>query len=96
MRRGRPKSKEIVERVIKEAEFMIKNNTLTLREAAKVLFVSKSTLHMDLSKRLPLIDKGLYKKVHAILNRHNKERYHNGGVAAAKKRCTRKKNGGKY
>lgn len=94
-KRRRLKSKDIEARVIKEAEFIIKSE-LTLREAANTLFVSKSTLHMDLSKRLPTIDMDLYKKVKAILDRHNIERYHNGGIAAANKRITRKKNSGKY
>lgn len=95
MKRKMSKAEEIEIRVIKEAEYIIKHD-ITIREAANRLFVSKSTLHMDLSKRLPLIDEDLYKKVKAILDKHANERYRKGGIAAANKRLTRKKNGGKY
>lgn len=90
MKRKMSKAKEIEIRVIKEAEYIIKHD-ITIREAANRLFVAKSTLHLDLSKRLALLDEDLYKKVKAILDRHNDERYHKGGIAAANKRLARTK-----
>lgn len=90
MKRKMSKAEEIEIRVIKEAEYIIKHD-ITIREAANRLFVSKSTLHMDLSKRLPLIDEVLYKKVKAILDKHTNERYYKGGIAAANKRLLTKK-----
>ena len=67
------------ERIIKEANYM------TIRSVAKVFNVSKSTVHMDLHKRLYNIDKKLYERIKNILNYHTSIRHVRGGEATRKK-----------
>ena len=45
----------IIERVLSAAEYTLVNHS-TVRETAKVLKVSKSTIHRDLTERLPRIN----------------------------------------
>lgn len=72
------------ERIIKEANYMIMTND-TIRGIAKVFNVSKSTVHMDLNKRLYDIDKKLYERIKCILNYHTSIRHVRGGEATRKK-----------
>ena len=53
-------------RVIKEADFIIKENA-TVRAAAKAFGVGKSTVHYDMTKRLPFLDEDRAKKVKNVL-----------------------------
>ena len=70
----------IVERVLSAAEYTL-NNHSTVRETAKVLKVSKSTVHKDLTERLPKINPQLASKVHDILMTNKAERHLRGGEA---------------
>lgn len=72
------------ERIIKEAKYMIDTND-TIRNTAKKFNVSKSTVHMDLHKRLYKIDKNLYERIKEILNYHISIRHVRGGEATRKK-----------
>lgn len=72
------------ERIIKEANYMIMTND-TIRSVAKIFNVSKSTVHMDLHKRLYNIDKKLYERIKNILNYHTSIRHVRGGEATRKK-----------
>ena len=69
-------NKSILERVIKEAKYIIKNES-TVREMAKIFKVSKSTVHKDLHERLKDIDLQLYDKVSKILLYHTDIRHKN-------------------
>ena len=75
---------KINERVIKTAKFFLDNES-TVREVAKKVGCSKSTVHKDLSERLPHIDKDLYFKVKELLD-YNKSIRHIRGGEATKKR----------
>ncbi len=57
---------------------MVKNNA-TIREASKVFGVSKSTMHIDLTKRLSEIDKELFGAVKAVLEYNWSVRHLRGG-----------------
>lgn len=70
----------IVERVLNAAEYTL-NNHSTVRETAKVLKVSKSTVHDDLTDRLPKINPQLASKVRGVLMANKAERHIRGGEA---------------
>lgn len=74
----------IKERIIQEANYMIKTND-TLRRIAIKFNVSKSTVHKDLHERLLYIDKELFNKVNSILQYHMDIRHIRGGQSTKKK-----------
>lgn len=80
---------DIEKRALLAAEIMIKYNA-TVRKVAKILGVSKSTIHNDLTERLLYIDKGLYRQVRAILERNKQERHIRGGLATKRKYLIKK------
>ena len=71
-------------RVIKEADFIIKENA-TVRAAAKAFGVGKSTVHYNMTKRLPFLDEDRAKKVKNVLFINLSERHIRGGLATRKK-----------
>lgn len=71
---------KIYKRIIEEANYIISTNK-TIRDVAKYMKVSKSTVHKDLHERLLEIDKKLYEKVDIILQKHLQIRHINGGNA---------------
>lgn len=66
---------------IKEETRIILDSKCTIRELAKKMNISKSTVHKDLHERLLDIDKNMYNKVKEILEYHIKVRHINGGEA---------------
>jgi putative DeoR family transcriptional regulator (stage III sporulation protein D) len=66
------------------AHYLIENRT-TVRAAAKKFGVSKSTVHKDLSERLPLYDRPLYLQVKAVMEENKAQRHIRGGLATRKK-----------
>lgn len=66
------------------AHYLIENRT-TVRAAAKKFGVSKSTVHKDLSERLPLYDRPLYLQVKAVMEENKAQRHIRGGLATQKK-----------
>ena len=57
----------------------------TVRAAAKQFGISKSTVHKDLSQRLPHYDPLLYRQVRSILDKNRQERHLRGGMATRRK-----------
>lgn len=57
----------------------------TVREASKVFGISKSTVHLDVTKRLKKVNPKLYQKVREILLINLKERNIRGGLATKDK-----------
>ncbi|MDE6086844.1 MAG: sporulation transcriptional regulator SpoIIID [Oscillospiraceae bacterium] len=57
----------------------------TVRAAAKQYGISKSTVHKDVSERLPYIQPELAEQVHEILLQNKQERHIRGGMATKKK-----------
>ena len=76
--------KYIEERAAEIASYIVENNA-TVRQAAKKFGVSKSTVHKDLSQRLPQYNKRLYLKVRDILDINKAERHIRGGLATKEK-----------
>ena len=61
-----------------------KTNT-TVRAAAKVFGISKSTVHKDITVRLKDIDRGLFNRVKTVLEKNKSERHIRGGLATKRK-----------
>lgn len=74
----------IEERAVSLAYYIIENNA-TVRQAAKVYGVSKSTVHMDVTERLEIINKALAGNVREILDVNKSERHIRGGNATKEK-----------
>ena len=70
----------IMQRALSAAEYTLHNHS-TVRETAKVLKVSKSTVHKDLTDRLPKIDPQIASKVRGVLMANKAERHIRGGEA---------------
>lgn len=74
----------IEQRACDLAVYIIENQA-TVRAAAKAFGVSKSTVHKDLSERLPHCNRSLYRQVKAVLERNKAERHIRGGMATRRK-----------
>ena len=72
------------ERAQELALYMIENKA-TVRAAAQKFGISKSTVHKDLSERLPAINRALYQQVKKILDENKAERHIRGGEATRNK-----------
>ena len=57
----------------------------TVRQAANLFNVSKSTVHKDMTERLPSLNKELAQKVKQILEYNKSERHLRGGEATRRK-----------
>ena len=57
----------------------------TVRAAAKVFKISKSTVHKDVTERLRHENPQLYKQVKKILEKNKQERHIRGGMATKRK-----------
>lgn len=77
--------KDIVEeRAIELGEYIVENKA-TVRAAAKQFGVSKSTVHMDVSKRLERVNPQLFVKVRQVLDVNKAQRHIRGGIATREK-----------
>ena len=74
----------IEQRACELAVYIIENGA-TVRAAAQHFGISKSTVHKDLSQRLPQYNKRLYLKVRDILDINKAERHIRGGLATKRK-----------
>jgi len=74
----------IEERVADLAAYIVDNQT-TVRAAARQFGISKSTVHKDLTERLPRINPGLYRQVRTLLDLNKAERHIRGGLATRRK-----------
>ncbi len=66
------------------AVYMIETGA-TVRAAAKQFGISKSTVHKDLTTRLPRCSPPLYRQVRTVLDRNKEERHLRGGMATREK-----------
>ena len=74
----------VEERAVELGNYMVRHQA-TVRAAAKEFGISKSTVHMDVAKRLRKINPQLYKEVKAILDVNKAQRHIRGGLATRKK-----------
>ena len=71
-------------RAVELAVYMIENGA-TVRSAARHFGISKSTVHKDLTDRLPRFNYPLYLKVRLVLEKNKRERHLRGGMATRQK-----------
>ncbi|NLJ73626.1 MAG: sporulation transcriptional regulator SpoIIID [Firmicutes bacterium] len=74
----------IRKRVVDVSLYIVKTSA-TVRQAASVFGVSKSTIHKDVTERLPRINKELAQQVKEVLELNKSERHIRGGEATKKK-----------
>ena len=72
------------QRACELAVYMIETGS-SIRGAAKQFHISKSTVHKDLSQRLPKYNQALYTQVRKILEQNKQERHIRGGLATRRK-----------
>ena len=70
----------IEERVLEVANYII-DSKATIRKTAKVFGVSKSTIHKDMTERLPKINPQIAMEAKDILDYNKAERHIRGGKA---------------
>ncbi|HHT62719.1 MAG: sporulation transcriptional regulator SpoIIID [Bacillota bacterium] len=80
----------IQKRVLEISQYIIESSA-TVRQTASVFGVSKSTVHKDVTERLPLINEMIAKRVRQILETNKAERHLRGGEATRKKYSAKKK-----
>lgn len=79
----------IAKRVILLANYMI-DTKATVRQTAKEFGVSKSTVHKDISERLPMLNRALSDRAKAVLDENKAERHIRGGIATKNKFSAKK------
>ncbi len=72
------------ERAVELGEYIVKNKA-TVRAAAEIFGVSKSTVHMDVTGRLRHVDPHLYNRVREVLEINKAQRHIRGGLATKEK-----------
>lgn len=63
----------------------IRDTGATVRQAGAVFGISKSTVHIDVTKRLYEIDRILYEDVKKVLEENKAQRHIRGGIATKEK-----------
>ena len=76
-----------VERCVAIGRYVVETGD-TVRGAAKVFGISKSTAHKDLSQKLKTENLSLYKEVSQVLEKNKSERHIRGGFATRDKYLT--------
>ena len=71
---------DIIERVETAARYILATGA-TVRECARVMGVSKTTIHKDMREKLKLIHPGLARDVGEVLDKNRAERHLRGGMA---------------
>lgn len=74
----------IEERALEIAKYIISTKT-TVRDAARIFGVSKSTVHKDVTERLPRFNKAVALQVRDVLDYNTEERHLRGGMATKMK-----------
>lgn len=72
------------ERILEVAAYIIQTKA-TVRQAGKVFGVSKSTVHKDMTERLPELNPEKAKRVKEVLEFNKSERHIRGGRATRNK-----------
>ncbi len=72
------------DRIIQAAKIFLKEKS-NVRQVARRLGCSKSTIHKDLSERLKMLDHGLYQEVSSLLEINKQEKHIRGGNSTKRK-----------
>ncbi len=79
----------ILQRVMEITNYIMETG-FTVRQTAQVFGVSKSTVHKDVTERLPQINANLSQEIRAILEKNKAERHLRGGEATRRKYLSEK------
>lgn len=82
----------IRERVITVSNYILESGA-TVRQTAGVFGVSKSTVHKDVTERLPQLNERIAARVRDVLDNNKAERHLRGGEATKRKYQGMKKSG---
>ncbi|MBQ9773324.1 MAG: sporulation transcriptional regulator SpoIIID [Clostridia bacterium] len=74
------------ERCVVLGEYLIEHGA-TVRTAAQVFGISKSTVHKDVTHGLKSVNRALYLQVQELLLKNKQERHLRGGEATRRKYC---------
>lgn len=74
----------IHQRVLEISNYILETRA-TVRQVARNFGVSKSTVHKDVTERLPQINRNLARQVKRILEKNKAERHLRGGEATRRK-----------
>ena len=74
----------VEDRAVELGEYILENQT-TVRAAAKQFYISKSTVHKDVSERLRTVNPQLYGAVRHVLEVNKAQRHIRGGMATRRK-----------
>lgn len=74
----------IYQRVLEISHYMLETGA-TVRQAARSFGVSKSTVHKDITERLPQINSHLARQIKKVLDKNKAERHLRGGEATRRK-----------
>ena len=77
--------KDYIEERVLEVAYYIIDSKATIRKTAKVFGVSKSTIHKDMTERLPKINPQIAEEAKEILDYNKAERHIRGGKATKMK-----------
>ncbi len=72
------------ERAVELGEYIVRNKA-TVRAAAEIFGISKSTVHTDVTGRLKNLDPHLYISVREVLEINKAQRHIRGGLATKEK-----------
>ncbi len=72
------------ERAVELGEYIVRHRT-TVRAAAEIFGISKSTVHTDVTGRLRSVDPRLYVSVREVLETNKAQRHIRGGLATREK-----------
>lgn len=72
------------ERCVVLGEYLLEHSA-TVRQAAQVFGISKSTVHKDVTERLRHVNNALWQEVQELLSKNKQERHLRGGEATRKK-----------
>lgn len=72
------------ERCVVLGEYLLEHSA-TVRKAAQVFGISKSTVHKDVTERLHHVNNALWMQVQELLNKNKQERHLRGGEATRQK-----------
>ena len=78
------------ERCVVLGEYLLDHQS-TVRSAAQIFGISKSTVHKDVTQVLKNVNKPLYYEVQGLLQKNKQERHLRGGEATRLKYCEKSK-----
>ena len=84
LRPAESRTQALDERAVQLGTYIAEHKA-TVRSTAAVFGISKSTVHKDITVRLPALHAGLYAQVRDIIEQNKQERHIRGGLATKRR-----------